>query len=225
MSINSYVGDLSYGTVLIRLALAVLCSAILGYERTRKLRVAGLRTFLLIGIGACIVMMTGIYVHEYNPSENATRLPAQVISGISFVGAGTIILTGTSQVKGLTTAAGLWANAALCLAAGAGLYTVALSGLVLAYLCMTLVAKFQEHKMRDGARVRIFTVIENATNFKDVFTLIRSKNINIAEFEAKKVMDGITGISIILDLPDGMNHEDAVRMLDESGYCLFTDEN
>lgn len=222
---NAYVGDLSLQSVVLRLSLSVVCSALLGMERTHKLRVAGLRTFILIGIGACVAMMTGIYVHEYNPAENATRIAAQVINGISFVATGTIVVTGTSQVKGLTTAAALWANAAICLAAGAGLYSVTLIGMVLVFLCLTVIARFQESMMNKDQRIRIFTVLDSEDDFKKIFAMIREKEWKVAEFETKKIIGDITGLSIILDLPKGVSRTEAVETLDQCGHCLFSEEN
>lgn len=86
-------------------------SGILGYEREKKGRPAGFRTYMVVCIGSEIAMMTGIFLSRELGSTDPSRIAAQVISGIGFLGAGTILVTRQNQVKGLTTAAGLWADA------------------------------------------------------------------------------------------------------------------
>ena len=97
-----------------RLLLSMLLGSVVGYERKRKGQSAGVRTFSLIAMGATLAMLLSIYVpQEYLGLKNGDpgRIAAQVITGIGFLGAGTILVTGRQQVKGLTTAAGLWASA------------------------------------------------------------------------------------------------------------------
>lgn len=118
-------------TIVIRLVLAVLCGGIIGFERGRTGRPAGLRTHILVCLGSTMAILTNQYVYETFGVSDPTRLGAQVISGIGFLGAGTIIVTGRHQVKGLTTAAGLWATACMGLAIGIGFYKAAIVGCVL----------------------------------------------------------------------------------------------
>ena len=105
--------NLTITEILIRMILGMLFSGILGYEREQKGRPAGFRTYIVVCMGAEIAMMTGIYLKIYMGDPDSSRIAAQVISGISFLGAGTILVTKQNQVKGLTTAAGLWAGACL----------------------------------------------------------------------------------------------------------------
>ena len=109
-------------TVAVRLALALICGGILGLERTRKQRAAGMRTYMLVSLGACIVMITGEYVFYKFDIGDPARLGAQVISGIGFLGAGSIVISGKSKIRGLTTAAGLWTSACIGLVIGIGFY-------------------------------------------------------------------------------------------------------
>ena len=107
-------------TILIRMLLAIICAGSIGVERSRKRQAAGLRTYILVCLGAALVMMLSDFLVMNNPSSDAGRLGAQVISGIGFLGAGTILITSKNKIKGLTTAAGLWAAACTGLAIGAG---------------------------------------------------------------------------------------------------------
>ena len=112
--------DLTFWSILLRMMLAMTLSGILGYEREKRHRPAGFRTYLVVCLGSTLAMMVGLYVAQYTGSGDASRIAAQVISGIGFLGAGTILVTRQNQVKGLTTAAGLWSMACLGLAIGAG---------------------------------------------------------------------------------------------------------
>src|SRR5690554_4940588 len=105
----------------------LLLAGIIGWNREKQGRPAGFRTHILVGIGSTIVMIVSILLHEIYPEADPARIAAQVISGIGFLGAGTILVQG-STVKGLTTAASLWTTAAIGLAVGAGFYFTAIIG-------------------------------------------------------------------------------------------------
>ena len=120
--------------VLIRMMVAVICGGIIGIEREHKRRPAGFRTHILICLGASMTMLTSQYIYiGLGLFTDLARLGAQVIAGMGFIGAGTIIVTKRRQVKGLTTAAGLFSTAIVGLAAGAGFFEASLiaTGLVL----------------------------------------------------------------------------------------------
>ena len=102
---------INYFSITVRILLSVIIGGALGFEREQKRHPAGFRTYILVCLGAALVMMTNQYVFETFHTGDVSRLGAQVISGIGFLGAGTIIITGRNQVRGLTTAAGLWASA------------------------------------------------------------------------------------------------------------------
>lgn len=123
-----YLRELNLVSILFRIFLAILLGGVLGMERGRKNRPAGFRTYILVCLGAALVMMTNQYVCEKYQTGDPVRMGAQVISGIGFLGAGTIILTGRNQIKGLTTAACLWAAACGGLAIGIGFYEGAVFG-------------------------------------------------------------------------------------------------
>ena len=112
--------DMTFWAILARLTLAVICGGLIGAEREVKRRPAGFRTHILICLGSAITTLTSQYLLFQHLFNDIARLGAQVISGIGFVGAGTIIVTRDKRVKGLTTAAGLWAAAIIGLVCGAG---------------------------------------------------------------------------------------------------------
>ena len=117
----------------LRILMASLCGCMIGYERTRRLKEAGVRTHCVVACGAALMMVVskygfsdiiqnGVYLYGSDGAD-ASRIAAQVVTGVGFLGAGVIFRTGTS-VKGLTTAAGIWATSAVGLAFGAGLYLI-----------------------------------------------------------------------------------------------------
>ena len=115
-AVMEYLRDLNLLSITLRIILSVLIGGILGIERGTKNRPAGLRTYILVCLGSALVMMTNQYVCTAYQTGDPVRLGAQVISGIGFLGAGTIVLTGRNKIMGITTAAGLWAAACCGLA-------------------------------------------------------------------------------------------------------------
>ena len=105
--------EITYGTIFFRLFLSIVIGGVLGLERGRKSRPAGLRTYILVCLGSTVVMMTNQYVSQCMNTGDPVRMGAQVLSGIGFIGAGSIMKTGRNQVRGITTAAGLWAAACI----------------------------------------------------------------------------------------------------------------
>lgn len=130
-----------FGEVCLRLACAMLVGLVIGTEREYTHRPAGMRTHILVALGACVISITGeLIFHHYSTlgsSADPARLSAQVVTGVGFLGAGTILREGPT-VKGLTTAASLWAVACLGIAAGFGYYALAVFGMVFILVTLTL---------------------------------------------------------------------------------------
>ena len=142
--------EVTYLAVALRILTAVIVGGILGLERGMKNRPAGLRTYMLVCVGSCLIMLTNQYLWQVSNAGDPMRLGAQVVSGIGFLGAGTIIVTKRSQIKGLTTAAGLWATAGLGLAIGIGFYEAALTG-ALAILGIFSLMQKMDNRMRNNS--------------------------------------------------------------------------
>ncbi len=122
---------IDWTTVVLRIAVAALCGGLVGFERERKEWAAGLRTHMMVCVGSCLAMMVSTYGFEdvrgvAHVSLDPSRVAAQVVSGIGFIGAGTILFLRNEIIRGLTTAAGLWTVSAVGLAAGGGMYFAAL---------------------------------------------------------------------------------------------------
>lgn len=177
-----YLREFNTVSVALRLVLAMLSGGMIGLERERKHRPAGFRTYMLVCLGAALTMLLSQYeftmvtsrwsslAEDIGIQTDVSRFGAQVINGIGFLGAGTILVTGRQQVKGLTTAAGLWASACLGLAVGAGFYECVLLSFILIYLCVyafpAIDTFIQEH-------ARILNLYIEFESFNDVGTIIR----------------------------------------------------
>ena len=156
-----FLREVTYVTVLLRLAIAAICGAMVGIEREVHGRAAELRTHMMVSLGAALTTLIGVFNVEILKITWADpmRVGAQVISGIGFLGAGTILLKKeNSQITGLTTAAGLWVTAVIGLASGAGFYEGSFVTAVMATVIFTLVSKL-EHAM-NSRRQRLFVYLE-----------------------------------------------------------------
>lgn len=133
--------------VLIRLFLAVVVGALIGSERAKHGRAAGMRTHLLVCLGACLTSLMSIFVSDVlGIGGDVMRISAQVISGIGFLGAGMIIIKNNDMITGLTTAAGVWTTSIIGIALGYGFYSGALIGTVLFLVSIVLFSKFEKSK-------------------------------------------------------------------------------
>ncbi len=145
--ILSSLGDFSVTTVLLRLICAALMGGLIGFERGRHGRAAGLRTHILICVGAAITALTGLFLIKAELlAGDAARLSAQVISGIGFLGAGIILVRNGSVITGLTTAAGMWATAAIGVAVGFGFYSGAVFATLICVLTVTVLSRLERSR-------------------------------------------------------------------------------
>lgn len=187
MNFFDSIRDVNSLSVLVRLLLAVLCGGIIGLERERKHRPAGFRTHILICLGAAVTTLTSQYLFlERRQFTDIARLGAQVIAGIGFIGAGTIIVTQHRRVKGLTTAAGLWANAAIGLCLGAGFYEGAIAATVIVLTVELLFSKL-EYRIMDNAReVNILVEYESIASLNQALKYMKEVDLRIISMEIIK---------------------------------------
>lgn len=182
---------LTLASLVLRMLLAVVCGSIIGIEREFKRRPAGFRTHILICMGAAMTTLTSEYLMlELHYTADIARLGAQVIAGIGFIGAGTIIVTRHQRVKGLTTAAGLWAVAIVGLAIGCGFYEGAVVATVL-ILCAELVfAKLEYWITSRSPEVNIMLEYTGNQSLDDLLIRFRQKNVKILHMEITRPVQG-----------------------------------
>jgi putative Mg2+ transporter-C (MgtC) family protein len=136
----------------LRLLLALVLGGIIGWERERKALPAGLRTYMLVSLGSCLFTILSVAAF---PGSEGSRVAAQIVVGIGFIGAGTVLRTGGTedprQVRGLTTAAGLWATSAIGMAVATGFYWLALFSTILAYITLTVIKRVERIRYGGGS--------------------------------------------------------------------------
>lgn len=200
-------------SIIIRLVLAVISGGIIGLERGKKGQPAGFRTHILVCLGSALVILTNQYVYQEFGVGDPARLGAQVISGIGFLGVGTIIITGKNQVKGLTTAAGLWTTACMGLTIGIGFYRGAIVALIL-ILFVTVVLRRIENLMLSKSKIlNIYVEFSEMASINKVLDGIKSNSIHIDNIEVLRQYYGnnskVAAI-LTLRLDQRRNHEKVV---------------
>ncbi len=181
--------ELTITAIVVRILLAVLIGGVLGLERGLKNRPAGLRTYILVCVGATIVMLTNQYIYQCCGSGDPVRMGAQVISGIGFLGAGTIVVTPHNQIRGLTTAAGLWAAACVGLAIGMGLYEIAVIGGATIFIVLTLLHHW-DYFMRSKAHViDVYVELDKRVSLGEFIRNLRERDIELSNLQVEKELD------------------------------------
>ena len=159
-------------SVFVRLACAFICGGIIGIERSYKRRPAGFRTHILICIGAAITTLTSQYLYlNMHYFTDMARLGAQVVAGIGFIGAGTIIVTKRQNVKGLTTAAGLWTSAIIGLAFGGGFYEGGILATCFIMLAEQVFSRLEYRVLEHVPEINVYMEYEDKTCLDDVLQL------------------------------------------------------
>ena len=193
MQAIEYFRELNFASVVLRILCAMAVGGIVGLDRERKGRAAGFRTYMLVALGAALTIMLGQYlsvmletvwadkVAELGLKTDVVRFGAQVINGVGFLGAGTIIVTGRQQVKGLTTAAGLWASACLGLAIGAGFYECVFIGFVLILVCMKLLPKIEDFVTSKALNMNIYISMDSVECLGNIINCFKESNFRILD--------------------------------------------
>ncbi len=190
---------MSLEQIVLRLLLAVLIGGLIGTERGRHGRAAGMRTHILVCLGATITSLTGLYVNLVIQNGDVMRLAAQVISGVGFLGAGMIVLKNGNIVKGLTTAAGVWVTATIGIALGYGFYAGAGVGAALFLISTTFFGLLEKRKRHLEA---IYIELEDMSTLNSTLEKISELFPKKPDFEVvapKSAKQGNVGVIINTD--------------------------
>lgn len=178
--------ELNLVSILVRVALALLIGGLLGVERGRKNRPAGFRTYILVCLGSALVMMTNQYVYQTFSVSDPVRLGAQVISGVGFLGAGTIMVTGRNQIRGITTAAGMWTSACCGLAIGIGFYEGALIGGFTIFFIMATLRRVDALIQRHAKIIELYLEFDPKKPLSHFLQYIRAHEFDIVDLQMNK---------------------------------------
>ena len=206
-------------SAVLRILLATLIGGCIGMDRGRHGRVAGTRTHILVCLGAAVTTLVGFYTAEHlGYANDPLRMGAQVISGVGFLGVGTIVIRNQSQVKGLTTAAGLWATACIGLAVGAGFYLVALLSFLTVMVTISVLARL-EQRLRGHDTGAYYIELEDMQRAKAFFNAMSPQISSVEIVPAKSGLPGHVGMELVVECPaqrqeifDELCHSDEIAI-------------
>lgn len=184
--------EFNSASIILRICLALFCGGVVGMERARKHRSAGFRTYMLVCLGSTLTMLLGQYefymmkfdwANVGNGTIDVSRFGAQVINGIGFIATGTILVTEYQEVKGLTTAAALWASACMGLAIGAGFYECVIMGIVLIFLCVHILPFFENWVTEHSKYMNIYIGFQSMSDVREIVNCMKAQNLHIYEID------------------------------------------
>lgn len=183
----TYLRDINLLSVLLRMVLALVCGGLIGYERGSKGKSAGLRTHIMVCIGSAIVTCTSQYLLlVQHQCTDIARLGAQVVAGLGFIGAGTIVMTQYRRIKGLTTAAGLWVTGIIGLCCGAGFYEGAALATLLLLFAGNVLEKLEKKHFTNAETIRLFMEYPHADDLRSIMEYLRDVDVEVESFEVNK---------------------------------------
>lgn len=203
-------------SIIVRIGLSVLIGGILGTERGLRNRPAGFMTYVLVCLGATLVMLTNQYISIRIPDTEPTRFGAQVISGIGFLGAGTIIVTGKAEIRGLTTAAGLWVAAGIGLAIGAGFYVGAMIGCLFCVFSLIGLKRIDIYIKQHARSMEIYLEYSSAFSLRVLSQFVDEQGYELFDMQRGKVktLDMDLGTLVFsLELVKKTNHQEVLDNL------------
>ena len=219
-----FLREITTFSVMIRLLVAVLCGGFIGIEREHKRRPAGFRTHILICLGAAMTTTISQFLflnmHMYT---DMARLGAQVIAGVGFIGAGTIIVTKRRQVKGLTTAAGLWTCAIIGLAVGGGYFEAGIIATVVILVAEIFFSRFEYWVLVNSKNLNIYVEYNGSENLDTVIRMIKGYRIVIIDLEITKSGNNSCAI-FSLQLPKKISHDKIMTAISTSQGVVSVEE-
>lgn len=235
----SYLRELNICSMMLRIMIAMLVGGVIGFERERKGRAAGFRTYMLVALGAAVTMILSQYMDRMLNTEwlevyqqigqrtDVVRFGAQVINGVGFLGTGTIYVSSKREVKGLTTAAGFWASACMGLAVGAGFYEATCVAFILILICMVRLPRIENAIKSKSLNMLMYIETENIEDLSNIISLIKREDIKIFEIEIdKEDYRHSANVNAVLDLrlPMHIPHADLVAAMSTLKGVIAIDE-
>ena len=224
--LGSWAAEINVWSALLRIALAILCSAIIGCERATKRHAAGLRTFMLACLASAIAMMV-----DQSLGGGIPIVSAAAVIGVAIISSNSILYSSRSQIKGLTTSMGLWAIVALGLAIGAGLYALALIGFGALLCCLSLFPPFEAYLKDRSNHFEVHLELKDRRNLQDFVTTIRRLGLRIDDIESNPAYlnSGLSvySISVTITSPElkkYKRHDEIIEALRSLDYVYFIDE-
>ena len=217
MGIWTYLRESSFLALVLRLLLTSVCSGIMGYEREKRNQAAGFRTYMIVSNASALVMMVNQYVFELYGAGDPVRMGAQVISGIGFLGAGAILVTRNQQVRGLTTAAGLWSAAIIGMAMGAGFYAGGIACFLVIYITMKFLTKIDTKIGKQPRMLNIYCELSRREYVREVIRFAQKRKYQITHLQIEslsKEPDEAVAVSFVLHTNGDVKSEQILAELE-----------
>lgn len=223
---QAFIQDFNTASIALRLIIAVIFGGIIGVERGRKNFAGGARTITLVCLGSCLVIIVNEYLRiKSNHTIDPARIAAQIINGVGFLGAGTIMVTGNNRVKGLTTAASLWVSAIIGIAIGCGFIYGAFLGLVFSLLSITVFQKYNKWYAKFDRYIELYLEIDPDIGMNQVRNYAKENNFVIKSLRRKRnkplFADDVC-IDIEIDTQGRRNHTSIItclQLINGIHYC------
>lgn len=218
----------NYTAIVIRLVLAMVLGSLVGWERIAKHQSAGIKTFALVSLGSAAATALNLYLSAL-PGFNAdvSRIPAGVVSGIGFLGAGNILVTGRNQIKGLSTAATLWVTSCMGMAIGAGYLTVGICSFLLVAFANIVLLHVSNKVEEYSQYMRIYIEINKDKGVNTLTRMIHGQGFKIRSMtksKEKTIMDSDTALIIDMELDKKRSHTDVLTLLRNLDYINYVEE-
>ncbi len=185
--IHYMLSQVNIASIAFRLFLSIILLGAIGMERGLRNRPAGFMTYLLVGCGSALIMITNQYIATIYTNVDPTRMASQVVSGIGFLGAGTIITTSKNEIRGLTTAAGIWAAAAVGLAVGIGFYGGAIIGSIFIIFSLMYLKKIDLYIKTHAKTMEIYLEYNEEFSMQNLSLYTDQSHFEIFDMEAGKI--------------------------------------
>lgn len=199
LKLLDYLEQFNEASIALRLVLATILGGLIGVEREAKRHPAGFRTFVLVCLGSCLGTIANLYLFYDTGSADTSRIPASIVSGIGFLGVGTIIVTGKNRVKGLTTAAALWTTSALGIALGAGMIKMSVFAFALVFVTLGVLNKISAHIADFNPRISIYIELTKSEIANQVLDYMTQKGYKLVSMKKKHLSGDECEISLTVD--------------------------
>lgn len=234
-----FLRELNMASMFLRICCAAFAGGLIGSEREKRRRPAGFRTYMLVSMGAALTIILGQYLEimmgtfwadaarTVGIRTDTSRFGAQVINGVGFLGAGTIIVTGRQEIKGLTTAAGLWASACMGLAAGAGFYECVAVCTLLMFINMRFMPRFESVILANARSFNLYVEMDSVKNLGLLINKIKSEGISFHNLDMNKDQQSkATQINVLMNLrmPKRRSHTEVLAALSEVDGIISMEE-
>ena len=228
MQMLNEIQGMGEGAVVIRLTLATLFGCLIGWERLVKHHSAGIKTFALVSLGSAVATVLNIYL-AMMPDLNAdvSRIPAGVVSGIGFLGAGTILVTGRQQIKGLSTAASLWVTSCMGMAIGAGYMIVGCSCFLLVLLANIVLYRLSSRVEENSRHMSVYIEVSKSRGVSKLLKAINEARFDITSMiksREKTLQSTDLALIIDIDLDRRRSHQEVINMISDLDYVNYVEE-